>query len=373
MMNDEQLVLQQNGVRIYDGSDKTAFDHGKLLLTSHRIIWKDHKDQKCILSLSLSCVVMVDEEGATFTKSAKLSLHLSAPDSQKPTGPVLSSRFSYVRFSFKEGGQKEFQRSLLEEMQRKRWETKPTSASTSNQKQLRTGIAGIERNLQKKHQDTDTNISQAFEDLSKLMEKAKEMVTISKNISTKLKEKQGDITEDETLQFKSYLLSLGIADPVTRDTFVSSDQYYQELAKQISDVMEQPLKDCGGIMTLTDIYCRINRARGLELLSPDDLVTACRIMERLQLPVRLRVFESGVLVLQLRSHSDEVIVKETEKQVIQNGSLTAEELAKIIGMSVILSKERLLTAEKSGQLCRDESTEGLRFFPNRFITDIIST
>lgn len=371
LASDEQLILQQNGVRIYDGNQKTAFDQGKLILTSYRVIWKDHRDPKCILSLLLSYVVRIEEEGSTLTKSAKSVLHLSSADPQKPSGPVLSSSFSCIRFSFTEGGQKEFHRAASEAVQRKRWEQRaPQATSQPIQKQLRTGISGIEKNLQKKHQDTDKNISQAFEDLSKLMDKAKEMVAISRNISSKLKEKQGDITEDETLQFKSYLLSLGIDDPVTRDAFGSSNKYYQELAKQISDIMEQPLKNCGGLMTLTDVYCRLNRARGLELLSPDDLVNACRTMESLQLPVGLHIFESGVMVLQLRSHSNEATVAETERTVEKNGSLTAEELAKIVGSSVILSKERLLTAERVGKVCRDESTEGLRFFPNLFLTKI---
>ena len=29
---------------------------------------------------------------------------------------------------------------------------------------------------------------------------------------------------------------------------------------------------------------------------------------------------------------------------------------------------RLLLAEKAGKLCRDDSVEGLRFYPNRFVT-----
>jgi len=44
-----------------------------------------------------------------------------------------------------------------------------------------------------------------------------------------MKEKQGEISEDETVQFKSYLMSLGIDDPVTRDNFKSSSQYYASL------------------------------------------------------------------------------------------------------------------------------------------------
>jgi len=56
-----------------------------------------------------------------------------------------------------------------------------------------------------------------------------------------LQEKQGDITEDETVRFKSYLLSLGIDDPVTRNDFRSENQYYKELARQLADILEQPI------------------------------------------------------------------------------------------------------------------------------------
>ena len=38
-------------------------------------------------------------------------------------------------------------------------------------KQYRTGISGIERSIQQRNQTIDKNISQAFEDLSKLMDK----------------------------------------------------------------------------------------------------------------------------------------------------------------------------------------------------------
>ena len=50
------------------------------------------------------------------------------------------------------------------------------------------------------------------------------------------------------------------------------------------------------------------------------------------------------------------------------GSLTAEELSRMLGLSVILSSERLLAAETEGLLCRDYSVQGLRFYPNRFLT-----
>ena len=105
-------------------------------------------------------------------------------------------------------------------------------------------------------------------------------------------------------------------------------------------------------MTLADVYCRFNRARGMEvklyisskswiskcmvlysvqLVSPDDIVNACKLFEVLhaslrysrvcrvhdvsKISSRLRVFESGVLVVQSLSHSEEVIIENSSKLV----------------------------------------------------------
>jgi len=54
-------------------------------------------------------------------------------------------------------------------------------------------------------------------------------------------------------------------------------------------------------------------------------------------------------------------------QVSDSRSLSAEELANLVNISVLLAKERMLLAEKAGKLCRDDSDEGLRFFPNLFL------
>lgn len=53
-------------------------------------------------------------------------------------------------------------------------------------------------------------------------------------------------------------------------------------------------------------------------------------------------------------------------------SLSVEELAQILSISLLLAQERLLTAERAGRICRDESIEGLRFYPNRFLQDVSS-
>ncbi|XP_032133197.1 vacuolar protein-sorting-associated protein 36 isoform X5 [Sapajus apella] len=311
----ETLVIQQRGVRIYDGEEKIKFDAGTLLLSTHRLIWRDQKNHECCMAILLSQIVFIEEQAAGIGKSAKIVVHLHPAPPNKEPGPFQSSKNSYIKLSFKEHGQIE-----------------------------------------------------AFEDLSKLMIKAKEMVELSKSIANKIKDKQGDITEDETIRFKSYLLSMGIANPVTRETYGSGTQYHMQLAKQLAGILQAPLEERGGIMSLTEVYCLVNRARGMELLSPEDLVNACKMLEALKLPLRLRVFDSGVMVIELQSHKEEEMVASALETVSEKGSLTSEEFAKLVGMSVLLAKERLLLAEKMGHLCRDDSVEGLRFYPNLFMT-----
>lgn len=65
-------------------------------------------------------------------------------------------------------------------------------------------------------------------------------------------------------------------------------------------------------MSLTDAYCRVNRARGLELVSPEDLYRACRTLTT---PLKLRLFDSGVIVIQLSEQDDSVVISDTEAAV----------------------------------------------------------
>lgn len=120
-------------------------------------------------------------------------------------------------------------------------------------------------------------------------------------------------------------------------------------------------------MALTDVYCRVNRARGMELLSPEDLLHACH---RMKGPIQLRVFPSGVMVLQTDTHNSDRITDEICAELETCGSISSEELARVSNISLTLALERLLTAERNAKVCRDESIEGLRFYPNQFLVNI---
>uniref|UniRef100_A0A8C6PMN8 Vacuolar protein-sorting-associated protein 36 n=1 Tax=Nothobranchius furzeri TaxID=105023 RepID=A0A8C6PMN8_NOTFU len=359
---DETLVVQQRGVRLYDGDDKVKMELGVALLSTHRLIWRDIKNHECCLSIPLSQIIFFEEQAAGIGKSAKIVIHLHPSSPSKEPGPFQNSKYSYIKLSFKEHGQIEFYRRLTEEMTQKRWETtpvsQPLSSGTGTQagKTRAVGIVGIERKIEEKRKETDKNISEA-----------KEMVELSRSIATKIKDKQGDITEDETIRFKSYLLSMGIANPVTRETHGSGTRYHMQLAKQLGDMLQAPLEERGGMMALTEVYCLVNRARGMELLSPEDLLNACKMLESMRLPLRLRVFDSGVMVVQLQSHSEEEMIASALDNVSDLNTNYSSSLSILLSsLSFLNYFPRLLLAEKVGHLCRDDSVEGLRFYPNRF-------
>ena len=101
---------------------------------------------------------------------------------------------------------------------------------------------------------------------------------------------------------------------------------------------------------------------------PDDILMAARALKDSHIPMRLHQFESGVLVLMTSNNSEEEIRQDLMNQLESVGSFTAEEMSRQMSVSVILSRERLLSAESDGLLCRDDSVEGLRFYPNKFLT-----
>ena len=378
----EFQLTSLEGVRLDDGEKKTQFTNGEVVLTSHRIIWKNQSISSADLVLPLHFVILIEEEVGGFMQSDKLILHLDSPPpgSVSPQGNSSSSNF--VRLALKQGGLRSLSDKLNEAVKQKQWNVlAPRNVirpGKNGPKQLRSGISGIKKSMEQKQKQTDMQISQAFQDIDQLMEMAKPMVKLAKTISEKISDKQGDVSDDETIRFKSYLMSLGISDPVTRDASGSEQAYYLKLAREIYNVLQGPLNESGGMITLTDAFCRINRARGMELVSPEDLLNACKTFnnpkgENANIPIQLHTFpDTGVHVLQFSSAevSSEQTLSHTESLVSEKTEegLSVDEFARLAGIAVVLAKERLLAAESCGRLVRDDSVEGLKFFPNLFLT-----
>ncbi|XP_039021971.1 vacuolar protein sorting-associated protein 36-like isoform X1 [Hibiscus syriacus] len=237
------------------------------------------------------------------------------------------------------------------------------------------GVAGILRKEQEIWESTDKSLQDAFQDLNALMSKAKEMVMLAEKMRQKLlagTSSQTSGTNDEEMgskeEMQDWLLSVGIISPVTKES--AGALYHQQLSRQLADFVRTPLERAGGMINLIDAYCLFNRARGTELISPDDMLQACSLWEKFDVPVMLRKFDSRVMVIQNKSHSDEEVFARikslaTKPEALRNG-ISPTDAAMTLGIAPAMAKEHLLTAENKGLLCRDISPDGFRFYINLF-------
>ena len=104
------------------------------------------------------------------------------------------------------------------------------------------------------------------------------------------------------------------------------------------------------------------------LISPEDLLNACKELNRMNLKVKYLVYiQSNLHILQIT----ELI--ENQEQINRictvikdNGCLTAEKLSKILNINSLVVKQQLVFAENIGKLCRDDTAYGLNFYINLF-------
>lgn len=233
------------------------------------------------------------------------------------------------------------------------------------------GVSGILRKEQETWESAGQNLQDAFQDLNALMSKAKEMMELAEKMRQKLLTNQSNSNDEEMgskQDMQDLLLSVGIVSPVTKET--AGALYHQQLSRQLADFVRVPVERAGGMMALVDVYCLFNRARGTELISPEDLLQACSLWDKFDVPVMLRKFDSGVKVIQTKTHSDDEVFARISSlaqkpDALQKG-ISASDAAFTLGIAPALAKEHLLNAENKGLLCRDVSPDGFRFYINLF-------
>ncbi|KAK1667677.1 hypothetical protein QYE76_055836 [Lolium multiflorum] len=233
------------------------------------------------------------------------------------------------------------------------------------------GVSGILRKEQETWESAGQNLQDAFQDLNALMSKAKEMMELAEKMRQKLLTNQSNSGDEEMgskQDMQDLLLSVGIVSPVTKET--AGALYHQQLSRQLADFVRVPVERAGGMMALVDVYCLFNRARGTELISPEDLLQACSLWDKFDVPVMLRKFDSGVKVIQTKTHSDDEVFARisslAQKPDALKKGISPTDAAFTLGIAPALAKEHLLNAENKGLLCRDVSPDGFRFYINLF-------
>jgi ESCRT-II complex subunit VPS36 len=246
------------------------------------------------------------------------------------------------------------------------------------------GVDAILSQSAYRHEQAVQVTQQAFDggDAETLLKEAGDLVQIIKKYVGMLDKQQEGMQDHEldsqqkedATKLAALLQDMGMASALVKSDFRGREEaYYQQTARQLADFVRPKLKQAGGFMTLTDVYCLYNRARASNLISPEDLLTACSYMPSLHLGMSQRHFPSGLTVLQDDAVDDEksaallvAACADHDTDTHTQSGITADQAAKYLKLSAVLAHEQLLAAELAGALVRDETLESLRFFPNRF-------
>ena len=349
-------------------------------------------------------------------RSQLINESVRRPDSPGPTlnteSIIGNDNIETIKFSFRAGGDKVFLERLKGALVQRKWLLQsappvPTPSGQNNNDPTGVlngigqqsapsprivGIAGLERRGAQLRANNQAIIGSAFEDLEALMTSAKEVIAMAEQFRA-----QSSSADSLTPEARSLLndsaSALGLT--TTKDMLgtgsTAENLYVTELSRNLAEFLTDDrrgvLRREGGIISLVDLWAVFNRLRnGIELVSPLDFERAAKMWETLQLPIRLRRFKSGLLVVQERSRTDEKTIASLLawlRQSVVSGSadqltgqltaiqgfgrsITAQETAERFGWSVGVAGEELEMAEDIGALCRDQCLDGVRFWENQF-------
>ncbi|XP_020583943.1 vacuolar protein sorting-associated protein 36 [Phalaenopsis equestris] len=387
----ERLFLSSIDLQADENPSLSPLRSGLLILTSHRLLWINDTS-RFAHSIPLDSVIHAFPPKKSIKSvfaSPRIRIQVSACKDGKIIGGQGTT--SVVITIVMRGGKSDpeaFYGKLWEVLKSRSWEVEEAKGSeavgelrasgsgegTSVVRTAVVGVAGILRKEQEMWESTDKSLQDAFQDLNALMSKAKEMVALAEKMRQKLlsgSAAQANANEEEMgskQEMQDWLLSVGIVSPVTKES--AGALYHQQLSRQLADFVKFPLEKAGGMIAMIDVYCLFNRARGTELISPEDLLQACALWEKYEVPVMLRKFDSGVMVIQSKAHSDQEVFTRiaslAQKPDALKKGISPSDAALTLGIAPALAKEHLLNAENRGLLCRDVSPEGFRFYANIF-------
>jgi len=204
------------------------------------------------------------------------------------------------------------------------------------------GISGIMRKQRLKQKNEESLAEETRKDLDKLKEHAAQVVDMLR--------RYGD--RDEGMR------NLGIASAPAKEK--------KALARAVALFVVGLSED--KVLSVPDVYCKFNRARGVDLVSPDDFVEALEESDVLEeFGLEFKVFSSSG-----KSRAVKVIRRidhDTSRRLLdEQAPLTAVQAAALLRVPASLAKQHLLDAEEQLLLCRDDhGGDDTSFYPNYFL------
>lgn len=342
------------------------------------------------------------------------NLSVSSFASENPLGLTLEDKEEYtnnepyVKFSFRKGGESVFHQHLIDEIQSIQWRALEAaggingdatkvgqeSREPSPQKDLVGGIRGLEKLDEMKRKQNELVLSLSLDDFEQLMHKAQDILSLTSSFQTVLKP-----------QRHSFAKSVIPMPPLVFNK--SSSLYHQELARHISEfLLNFELTLVTSMITVQDLFASYNRflilsqGFGSELVPPQDLQKSLDVLDKLKLPVRLKTYLSGLVVVARRSHDLQDLHRLVMQYLIDEENsftylkyrselladadgymrdkyrafygLTVSQIADHYGWSPAVCAEELQRCIEAALVVVDENISGTFYFANIFDSSIAS-
>lgn len=230
---------------------------------------------------------------------------------QNPLGLILEEKEEYtngrpyIKISFRKGGDLGFYEHIVEQIEKMKWEmlenrggisgdaTRIQKKEESGPKVKTGGIHSLERIGKLQRKQNEIILTQSLEDLEQLMFKAQDLIKLSSSFGSLVKRQKNVPT--------------ATIPPLVIGR--SSSLFHQELARHISEyLLNSELTKVTSMITIPDLFASYNRFRilnqgfGTELITTQELNKSLEFLDKLQLPIKVTTFQSGLQVVTQRSH-----------------------------------------------------------------------
>lgn len=309
---------------------------------------------------------------------------------------------------------------------------------TTEQDRVRSvGVTGILNQRKEKAQQQQTQLSEAGADLDSLMKHAQQVTGLLEKLSQRALHQQqneaekqrkaelqqsgaggdeqtsptsgddtNDLSVDDQANLTNVLEQMGFISPVTKQS--SGNRFHEELSRQLFDFAQRPVQVSNGNIGLIDLYCLYNRARGTELVSPQDVLKACQLWEKFfpanpgnnqnsnRVSLRLKQLKSGAYIIQSSRYNEnsermriqqyiyarncglsgkgaqprEIDVPDLWKVPNSKGVDTME-ISQVFKLSLQMAQEQLDVLEKDGKVLKDNGPAAVLYFHNFFAVSFL--
>ncbi|KAM9939383.1 hypothetical protein OXX80_001139 [Metschnikowia pulcherrima] len=309
---------------------------------------------------------------------------------------IYTNNSPYVKISFRKGGDADFYKHLREIIDKNKWEaleakggvsgdaTRVVPTRETTPKVQSRGIQGLVKIGELQRKQNELVLSSSLEDLEQLMDKAKEILELTSSFGSLIKKAPVPIISMPPLTVSP-----------------TSSIYHQELAQHMCEyLLTYVLTKPSSMITTQDLFASYNRFSVMSQGFGGDLVTTQNFQkclsyfDTLQLPVKLKTFQSGLVVITQRLHdsqdlhqviSDYLAAEEnrfmyekytSEYLADSDGYMkdvykffhgkTVAEIADHFGWSSTICVEELARCMDDGLVVLDKHISGTFYFLNRF-------